>query len=133
MTDLPPDPPRLRALLGFLERRIAENDTIGTYLRIEHDKIQKALARAERPPQRHRPRRPVKDSASPASTPAPSRSGYVVTQKRSPQGLGPPVIHLAGCTVSEGVTRWVSPDEARAALADPGCEPCPRCRPDTGL
>ncbi|MER7226466.1 hypothetical protein [Streptomyces rubradiris] len=43
MTELPPDPPRLRAILAHLDRQVAENDTIGRYLRLQRDAVRRHL------------------------------------------------------------------------------------------
>ncbi|MEU2875035.1 hypothetical protein [Streptomyces sp. NPDC007070] len=43
---LPPDPPRLRMILAYLERQIAETDVVGMYLRLQRDAVRKELASA---------------------------------------------------------------------------------------
>ncbi|MFH9677702.1 DUF6233 domain-containing protein [Streptomyces sp. NPDC017405] len=135
MTELPPDPPRLRAILAHLDRQVAENDTIGRYLRLQRDAVQKALARAEQPSsRRQRPARPVKGAGPlPAFAPAHIRTGFVVQQKRTPAGPEPALIHLADCSMIDGAPHWIRVDEARAALTDPTVAPCTFCRPDTDL
>ncbi|MEU9445956.1 DUF6233 domain-containing protein [Streptomyces sp. NPDC048304] len=135
MSELPPDPPRLRAILAYLDRQIAENDTVGRYLRLQHDAVRKALTRAERPaPPPRRPSRAVKGGGSlPAFSPAQVRTGYVVQQKRTPTGPEPAFVHLADCSMIEGAPHPIRADEARAALTDPIIEPCAFCRPDTEL
>ncbi|MGW2998690.1 DUF6233 domain-containing protein [Streptomyces sp. NPDC001155] len=131
---LPPDQSRLRAILAHLDRQIAENDTIGIYLRLQRDAVQRALARAERPAQQQPPRRRVKGSGlSPGFAPWPMSTGYVIQQKRTPHGPEPAVIHLADCTMIDGTRHRIRADEARAALMDPTIEPCQFCRPDTQL
>ncbi|MEU0599932.1 DUF6233 domain-containing protein [Streptomyces sp. NPDC006393] len=135
MSQLPPDPSRLRAILAHLDRQIAENDTVGRYLRLQYDAVQKALARAEKPalPPR-RPSRPVKGGGSlPAFAPAQGRTGYVVQRQRTPTGPDPALIHLADCSMIEGAPHRIRADEARAALTDPTIERCTFCRPDTEL
>jgi hypothetical protein len=135
MTELPPDPPRLRAILAHLERQIAENDTIGHYLRLQRDAVQKALARAEQPsPRRQRLAPPVKGAGPlPAFAPTHVGTGFVVQQKRTPAGPEPALIHLAHCSMIEGTPHRIRADEARAALTDPTVAPCTFCRPDTEL
>lgn len=135
MSELPPDPPRLRAVLAYLDRQIAENDTVGRYLRLQHDAVRKALTRAERPaPPPSRPSRPVKGGGSlPAFPPAQVRTGYVVQRKRTTTGPEPALVHLADCSMIEGTPHPIRTDEARAALTDPAIEPCAFCRPDTEL
>ena len=140
---LPPDPRRLRAILAHLDERLAQNETVAVYLRLQREAVLAALARAEgdrrggRAPQR-RTARPGRAGApptppSPPSPPSPPRSGYVVEQKRTPHGREPAVVHRALCTMVDGTARHVRADEARAALTDPHSEPCPFCRPDTEL
>ncbi|MEV7325651.1 hypothetical protein [Streptomyces sp. NPDC093970] len=48
MTELPSDTPRLRAILAHLEQRIADTDTVGTYLRLQRGAVLAAISRAER-------------------------------------------------------------------------------------
>ncbi|MFB7510425.1 DUF6233 domain-containing protein [Streptomyces broussonetiae] len=133
MSLLPPDPRRLRAILGYLDERLAENETLATYLRIQRDTVLAALAEAERPA-RQRPRRQGKGNGPlPGLTPPRVRTGYVVQQKRTPTGPEPALIHLADCTMVQGTPHRIRADEARAALTDPTVEPCTFCRPDTEL
>ncbi|MFE7276017.1 DUF6233 domain-containing protein [Streptomyces sp. NPDC057623] len=137
MAALPPDPRRLRAILAFLEDRIAENETVGIYLRLQSDAVRAALAGTEElprsprarpePPRRHRP------------TPSPDRgtdrrpSSFVVQQKRTPDGPEPALIHTTACTMTEGTAHPIRTHEARVALTDPNIEPCAFCRPDNEL
>ncbi|MFG2272072.1 DUF6233 domain-containing protein [Streptomyces chartreusis] len=84
--------------------------------------------------QRQRPRQ-----ASTALSPfAPSRemrqsTGFVVQQKRTPNGPEPAVIHTGDCTMIEGTPHRIGDHDARAALTDPNIEPCAFCRPDSEL
>ncbi|MER5917860.1 hypothetical protein ABT124_48175 [Streptomyces sp. NPDC001982] len=48
MSELPPDPPRLRAIPAHLDQQLADNQTVGTYLRLQLDFVRQALAVAER-------------------------------------------------------------------------------------
>ncbi|MFF5438765.1 hypothetical protein [Streptomyces achromogenes] len=50
MTELPPGPPRLRAILAHLDRQVAQTDTIGRYLHLQRDTVRKALAAPSRRP-----------------------------------------------------------------------------------
>ncbi|MYQ48745.1 hypothetical protein GTW40_27555 [Streptomyces sp. SID4985] len=52
MAELPEDVPRRRMILAHVERQIAENETINTYLSLQLAEVRQALARAE---QRDRP------------------------------------------------------------------------------
>ncbi|MGW2492760.1 DUF6233 domain-containing protein [Streptomyces sp. NPDC001606] len=130
MSELPPDPTRLRTILVHLDRQIAETDTVGIYLRLQRDAVRKALARAEHPPQQSRPpRKPEAGSPLPDSALPP----YVVEQKRTPHGPEPAVIHLADCSMIQRAVHRIRADEARAALTDPAITGCDFCRPDTEL
>ncbi|MGW8697685.1 DUF6233 domain-containing protein [Streptomyces eurythermus] len=135
MTELPPDPLRLRAILAHLERQVAENDTVGHYLRLQRDAVRQALARAEQPSPRHqRPARPVKGAGPlPALASTHVGTGFVVQQKRTPTGPEPALIHLSDCSMIEGAPHRIRADEARAALTDPSVTACIFCRPDTDL
>ncbi|MBK3647382.1 DUF6233 domain-containing protein [Streptomyces sp. MBT33] len=136
MSALPPDAPRLRAILAFLEQRIADNQAVGVYLRLQRDAVREALARAEgggrpargsgtEPP---RPRRPVaRDRRGQRST------GFVVQRKRTPDGPEPAMIHTDDCTMIDGPAHPVRGHEARAALTEPDIAACTFCRPDTEL
>jgi hypothetical protein len=134
MTQLPPDPARLRMILAFLDRQIVDVETVAIYLRLQRDAVREALVRAERPPQRQATRRPKGGGPLSSFTPPSSKGvGFVVQQKRTPTGPVPALIHLDDCTMIEGTPHRVRADEARAALSDPNIEPCPFCRPDTEL
>ncbi|MER6122766.1 DUF6233 domain-containing protein [Streptomyces sp. NPDC001795] len=139
MSELPPDAPRLRAILTFLEEQIAENETVGIYLRLQRDAVREALTHSEGWPA-SRQRRPDPPPHRRTTSPpfAPNRgerrsTGFVVQQKRTPNGPQPAVIHTDDCTMIEGTTHPIRSDEARAALTDPNLEPCAFCRPDSGL
>lgn len=139
MAALPPDARRLRAILAYLEARIAENETVGTYLRLQSDAVRAALAGAEDRPHSPQPRpepperrRPTPSSFTPSRGTGHPRA-YVVQQKRTPDGPEPAVIHTGDCTVIEGTTHPIRDHEARVALTDPNIEPCAFCRPDSEL
>ncbi|MFF4509022.1 DUF6233 domain-containing protein [Streptomyces sp. NPDC001401] len=147
MSELPPDPRRLRTILAHLEQQLAVNDavaahldeqladnkTVGTYLLLQWKAVQAALAQAEAPTPR-RASRPVKGAKGlPALAQTQPRVGFVVQQKRTPTGPEPAVIHLDDCTMISGPRHRIRADEARAALTDPNIEPCEFCRPDTEL
>ncbi|MGV9247837.1 DUF6233 domain-containing protein [Streptomyces sp. NPDC003710] len=132
MSLLPPDPSRLRAILAHLDRQITENETVGIYLRLQRDAVREALARTERGPRQRGPR--VRDGTTlPGFALPPPKAGYVVQQKRTPNGPEPALIHLTGCTMTEGSVHPVRADEARAALTDPNVTACHFCRPDSEL
>lgn len=120
-------------ILAHLDRQIAENQTIGIYLRLQRDAVREALVRAER----RAPRRPSRVKGAgplPGFTPPPAvGGGFVVQQKRTPAGPEPALIHTADCAVIKGRPHRIRADEARAALMDPNVEACRLCRPDTEL
>ncbi|MBK3631586.1 hypothetical protein JHN52_01145 [Streptomyces sp. MBT97] len=135
MNELPPDPPRLRAILAHLDQQLSDTETIRIYLRLQREAVQVALARAEAPtaPAR-RPGRPVKGATGlPPLDQAHGQPGYVVQQKRTPRGPELAVIHVADCTMTEGTPHPISAHDARAALTDPNLTACAFCRPDTEL
>jgi hypothetical protein len=130
MTELPPDPPRLRAILAHLEQQLADTETVGIYLRLQVDAVRKALTAAERPA----PGRQQLPQSRPAlAAPAPT-SGYKVEKVRREGHPLSAVIHRADCIPQRG-TRPISADDARAALSrDRGFfRACDLCRPDTEL
>jgi hypothetical protein len=139
MHDLPPDPARLRAILGYLEKQLAEEETVVTYLRLQVDSVRHALTVAENrrpaepgPPQRRPP------AALPALGPAPTRgeqksTGFLIEQQRTPKGPQETAVHLADCTMTFYLTHPVNAHEARVALTDTQLEACSFCRPDTEL
>ena len=139
MAALPPDPRRLRAILAYLEARIAENETVGIYLRLQSEAVRAALARTEERPRspQSRPTPPQRrQSAPPPFTPSRGAGhprAFVVQQKRTPNGPEPAVIHTDDCTMIEGTTHPIRAHEARVALTDPTIEPCAFCRPDSEL
>ncbi|MFC8671499.1 DUF6233 domain-containing protein [Streptomyces griseorubiginosus] len=130
---LPPDPPRLRAILAHLDRQIADSETVTLYLRLQRDAVREALTRAERQPQQQPQHRPKRAGQLPSFTSPSTKSGYVVQQKRTPTGPEPALIHMADCTMIEGTPHSIRADEARAALTDPNITACQFCRPDTEL
>jgi hypothetical protein len=135
MNELPPDPPRLRAILAHLDKQLADTETVATYLRLQRNAVQAALTQAVPPPARpQRPGRLPKGAKSlPALPPAAVTVGYVVQQKRTPRGPEAAVIHLADCTMTEGTPHPIEAHDARAALTDPAVAACAFCRPDTEL
>jgi hypothetical protein len=140
MNELLPDPPRLRAILRYLEQRLADEETVMTYLRLQVRDVRRALAVAENrqpanaaPPSPHRP-----SAARPALGPAPTRaerrsSGFMIEQRRAPTGPREAAVHLDDCTMTSDRTHPVSAHEARLALTDARLESCAFCRPDTEL
>ncbi|MEU0426455.1 DUF6233 domain-containing protein [Streptomyces canus] len=135
MSELPPDPPRLRAILAHLDQQITDHETVGIYLRLQREAVQAALAQAEAPPQR-RPGRPAKGAAplrAMGIAQVQPRPQFVVQQKRTPRGPEPAIIHLGDCSMIEGTPHTISEHDARVSLTDPNLEACQFCRPDTEL
>ncbi|MEW2623672.1 DUF6233 domain-containing protein [Streptomyces sp. NPDC048106] len=131
MSDLPPDPPRLRAILTHLERQIAETETVGLYLRLQCEEVRKALARASSAPGRERPaQRPGPRRRAPAAE-------YLMESKSGPADPLPVVVHAGGCTLRQGrrTPSAITAQQARIVLTDTviGAEPCPVCRPENKL
>ncbi|MCZ4605190.1 DUF6233 domain-containing protein [Streptomyces sp. Lzd4kr] len=154
MAELPPDARRLRAILAYLDEQVASHETVGIYLRLQREAVRAELTRVEnrQVPEPPKPSEPSKSSRSPrplqsprprkapaALSPfAPSRemrqsTGFVVQQKRTPNGPEPAVIHTGDCTMIEGTPHRIGDHDARAALTDPNIEPCAFCRPDSEL
>ncbi|MFI8242917.1 DUF6233 domain-containing protein [Streptomyces sp. NPDC085866] len=133
MSELPPDSARLRVILAHLDKQVADHETVGIYLRLQREAVQEALGRSEAPPPR-RPGRPAKGGKMlPPLAQAKTRGGFVVQQKRTPNGPEPAVIHVDDCTMIEGIPHPIRDHEARVSLTDPNIEPCAFCRPDTEL
>ncbi|MER6443106.1 DUF6233 domain-containing protein [Streptomyces sp. NPDC001185] len=140
MSDLPPDPARLRAILAHLDRQLADADTIRTYLRLQREEVQRALQAASRPA---RPTRSTRPQLRPALTPAPfpaERSpsgptgvgdGYMLEIKRHPTDPRPGVLHVDSCTMANRKTSPISAAQFRVAIRDTEyIETCSFCRPE---
>lgn len=100
MSGLPPDPPRLRAILGHLERQIAETEAVGIYLRLQCDEVREALAWASSAPSRERPAQ----RSGPQRRP-PSSAEYMMETKLRPDDSLPVVVHVGGCKIRQGAGR----------------------------
>lgn len=111
MSELPPDLPRLRLIRDWLAQERAQNEVIGTYLRLEEDRVNAAISDV---------------------TPSPAE-GYRLQPLRSARHRT--VMHLDTCWVAGGAR--ISEEEARAALTDavaaPMLEFCDACRPEATL
>lgn len=132
MSELPPDPVRLRAILEHLDKQVANNEAVGIYLRLQRDAVRDALARAEAPPSR-RPRLPKGGAGLGPVAQISPRPQFVVQQKRTPRGPEPAIIHVGDCTMIEGVPHRITEHDARVSLTDPNIEACAFCRPDSEL
>ncbi|MEV7364229.1 DUF6233 domain-containing protein [Streptomyces sp. NPDC091299] len=130
MSDLPPDPARLRAILAHLDRQLADNETVGIYLRIQRDTVRQALARADGQtpqPQQQRERPAVE------APPRQQVTRYVIEQRRTPDGPEEASVHLADCRLAGKLTHKVTAEQAMLALTDVQLTACAICRPDTEL
>ncbi|MFE4552386.1 DUF6233 domain-containing protein [Streptomyces sp. NPDC056785] len=137
MSDLPPDPQRLRAILAHLDQQLATHATVATYLQLQRDEVRRALAAAERPA-----RAPVRQGrqerrALPAAEPPVPRlrpGTYMLEPKITPKHPRPPYIHVGGCTMTQREASPCTPEDARLALTKMvGAEPCEFCRPGASL
>ncbi len=132
MNELPPDPPRLRAILRYLDEQVAATETVGVYLRLQRDAVRAALAASETP--RRQPTPPPAAAKRP-DEPAQPLTGYKLEPKKHPSSPQPAHIHVADCTMNNRRTSPLTADQARIALRDPAglMEACEFCRPDTEL
>jgi len=143
MSDLPPDAARLRVLLRWLEDRIADNDTVGLYLRLQRDTVQKALDGAQDGTEDGQGRLPEVGSSGRASAAAaippaaadPRRPGkpFRLERTKTEHGPLPTAVHTADCHMAGDLAHAVNAVEARLALTDSGLPACQFCRPDTEL
>lgn len=130
MNELPQDPPRLRTILKHLDEQVADNETIGLYLRLQRDTVRTALAEAERPRQDARPSHRQRLGRPP------TRPGqFLLEPKTHPKSPDPPLVHVWNCALVARNVSVVNAHDARLALTQElvGAEPCPVCRPDTVL
>ncbi|MFF4902922.1 DUF6233 domain-containing protein [Streptomyces sp. NPDC001068] len=136
MNELPPDAPRLRAILAHLDQQIADTDTVGTYLRLQRGAVVSAISRAERQaiprPVIAAPKRPpaLADRRDTAVHP----SARFIIELPEKAGQAAP-IHTSSCTKTLTRSRPIEADLARQGLVnDPrGFTACTMCRPDTEL
>ncbi|MFJ1869941.1 DUF6233 domain-containing protein [Streptomyces chartreusis] len=132
MNELPPDSRRLRKILAHLDKELAANETVGTYLRLQRQAVQAALKQADAPP----PLRPRIAKGGKGLGPVAQisvRPNFIVQQRRTPRGPEPSVIHLADCSMIDGRPHRITEHDARVSLTDPTIEACAFCRPDAEL
>ncbi|MFI9391921.1 DUF6233 domain-containing protein [Streptomyces bauhiniae] len=131
---LPPDGPRLRAILAHLERQAAETEIIAQYLRFQAQAVREALARTERRPTRQHGRLAKGAKAVLGFSPTPRKTGFVMERKQTATSHEPVLIHLTDCEKADAESATaIRPDEARSALVDPSFAACTRCRPENEL
>ncbi|MFD8421790.1 DUF6233 domain-containing protein [Streptomyces sp. NPDC059466] len=137
MSDLPPDPARLRAILAHLDRQLADAETISTYLRLQREEVQRALQAAGRPPRPPRPQ--LRPALAPPPSPAerspngPTRAGdgYMLENKRHPKDPEPAVLHVDSCAKASRKTSPISAAQFRIAIRDTQyIKTCSFCRPE---
>lgn len=137
MSDLPPDPARLRAILAHLDRQLADAETIRTYLRLQREEVQRALQAAGRPsrPSRPQPRPTLAPPTFPAgrspNSPTGAGDGYMLESKRHPKGPRPAVLHVDSCTRARRTTSPISAAQFRVSVLDTEyIETCSFCQPE---
>ncbi|MEV5319098.1 DUF6233 domain-containing protein [Streptomyces sp. NPDC052687] len=128
MNDLPPDAPRLHAILRHLDAALAESDIVRTYLEVQRRRVLAALREAEGADVGVPPQQPTTDPRGGAPE-APFKIGRV----RSPDGPVARAVHLGDCHLVEPLARGATAQEARTALVDGQLDPCGFCRPDAEL
>ncbi|MER5912341.1 DUF6233 domain-containing protein [Streptomyces sp. NPDC001982] len=133
MSQLPPDPERLRLILEWLDEQIAHNDTVATYLQLQHATVTEALAQAEgeqqpaeQPPAP--PAKPPRMTALPTFT-GDHGVGFKVVERSGSDLVS---LHVGDCDLDDGPARRVNAHEALAALRE-GLAACVICRPDLEL
>ncbi|MEU3521371.1 DUF6233 domain-containing protein [Streptomyces sp. NPDC006654] len=135
MNELPPDPPRLRAILAHLDKQIADTETVAAYLRLQRRDVVAAISRAERKaiprPVISAPKRPP--AASPRESSSRPSARFVVERPRGASKAA--LIHISNCPKGFTASRPIEADLVRQALMnDPkGFQACDVCRPDTEL
>ncbi|MGI5135848.1 DUF6233 domain-containing protein [Streptomyces sp. CA-106110] len=135
MSELPPDPMRLRVILARLEEQVTDNATVGIFLRLQHGTVAQALAQAdgEQPatPPPAPPAKPPRPTSLPTFTGDHKPAFKVVEQggENEPPRL---TLHIGACEVDDGPAHQVDAHDALAALRE-GLDPCAVCRPDIDL
>ncbi|MEU3248616.1 MULTISPECIES: DUF6233 domain-containing protein [unclassified Streptomyces] len=141
MSELPPDPARLRAILAHLDKQLADTDTIRTYLHLQREEVQRALHAAAQPARPPRPQRQARPTLAPAPFPSLTErhpngptgtgDGYMLEIKRHPKDPEPAILHIDSCTRATRKTSPITPDEFRVALRDTEyVQTCSYCRPE---
>ncbi|MGW3441997.1 DUF6233 domain-containing protein [Streptomyces sp. NPDC001076] len=128
---LPPDPARLRVILAHLDKQVADHETVGTYLRLQRDAVQAAIAKAEA-------RRNSRVAQPPQQGPRRMKlrlGTYMLEPKIQPDHPRPAYVHIGGCTAVERPASECTLRQAELALNQQavGAQACPACRPDMAL
>ncbi|MCN9242691.1 DUF6233 domain-containing protein [Streptomyces sp. RY43-2] len=129
MSALPPDAPRLRAILRHLEEQLADNETLGVYLRLQRDAVRAALTRAEAAAARTT----TENARTGKVATGQVGTGYVIEPKPYPHHPKPALIHRADCTAPRRDTMPVAPEQARLGLRKDAkhIAACEVCAPET--
>lgn len=145
MSDLPPDAKRLEELLRWLDERIAENQTVGLYLALQRDAVQKALDAVDdtedaedgegRLPAVGSSGRGTAAAAIPPTAPDPRRPGkpFRLERMKTEHGPLPTRVHTTDCSMAGDLAHAVNAVEARLAITDSGLPACEFCRPQLEL
>ncbi|MFJ8054931.1 DUF6233 domain-containing protein [Streptomyces sp. NPDC096142] len=140
MNELPPDPPRLRAILTHLEQQLTTTEAVGIYLRLQRTAVQQALAAAEHQgaPRPSAPVPPGRPQPPQRATRMKLRPGtYMLEPKIAPDHPRPALVHIGGCNRVDQMekTSEITMREAELALTQDvvGAEACPHCRPEGSL
>ncbi|MEU6319775.1 DUF6233 domain-containing protein [Streptomyces sp. NPDC047009] len=137
MSELPPDPARLRVILAWLEEQVTDNETVGIFLRLQRDTVAQALEQAEgeqQPTERPAPpppARPPRPTSLPTST-GDHRPAFKVVERGGENEPARLTLHIGACDVDAGPAHQVDAHDALAALRE-GLDPCAVCRPDIDL
>jgi hypothetical protein len=136
-SELPPDPARLRIILAWLEEQIVKNDTLGTYLRVQHDTVAQALAQAEGEQQPTEQPAPAPQARPPRATSLPTFTGdrrpaFKVVERGGENEPPRLTLHIGACEIDDGPAHQIDAHDALAALRE-GLDACVVCRPDIDL
>ncbi|HLL34154.1 MAG TPA: DUF6233 domain-containing protein [Streptomyces sp.] len=128
MNDLPPDAPRLHAILRHLDAALAESDIVRTYLEVQRRRVLAALREVEGADAGVPPQKPTADLRGGAP-----ETPFKIGRVRSADGPVARAVHLGDCHLVEPLARGATAQEARLALVDGQLEACGFCRPDAEL
>ncbi|MGW9031667.1 DUF6233 domain-containing protein [Streptomyces sp. NPDC055722] len=133
MSQLPPDPERLRLILEWLDGQIAHNDTVATYLKVQHATVTEALARAEGEQQPTEQPAPAPSRRPPRPTFTGDRRPAFKVVERGGENEPPRLtLHIGACEIDDGPAHQINAHDALAALRE-GLDACAVCRPDIDL
>ncbi|MCX4974252.1 DUF6233 domain-containing protein [Streptomyces sp. NBC_00620] len=126
---LPPDPARLRVILAHLEQQLANEETVVTYLRLQRDAVQRALAAVG---QQQRTRQREDRGLGKRDRRLGDGKGFMAEQVMRP--LRHVALHVDDCPMANGPTRVITEAELRTSLHDPEAfHLCEFCQPQERL